>query len=127
MTVSETRTLIVGYIELAKIDNGTRTPGHPTDVFAAEFLELHARHGKPSTVESDIYMLGEYILPAFGHVTMDAVSLEQVRGWFACLADQPGIASRALPVLSVMMLMAEPWRYHAQKHRPPPEHETLPG
>ena len=44
MTVSETRTLIVGYIELAKTDNGTRTPGHPTDVFAAEFLELHARH-----------------------------------------------------------------------------------
>ena len=44
MIVSEARTLILGYIELAKIDNGTRTPGHPTDVFTAEFLELHTRH-----------------------------------------------------------------------------------
>ncbi len=59
-------------------------------------------------------MLGEYIQPAFGHVTVDAVSLEQVRDWLACLADQPGIASPALPVLSMMMRTAEPWRYRAQ-------------
>ena len=44
MTVSEARTLIVGHIVLAGTDNGARTPGHPTDVFAAEFLELFARH-----------------------------------------------------------------------------------
>ena len=59
-------------------------------------------------------MVGRYFLPAFGHVTVDAVSLEQVRDWFACLADQPGIASPALPVLSMMMRIAEPWRYRAQ-------------
>ena len=44
MTVSEARTLIASYIELVGTDNGTRTPGHPTDVFAAEFLELYAGH-----------------------------------------------------------------------------------
>ena len=107
--------------------SGARTVGRLTDVFAAEFLELYARHGMSSTVESKIYMVGGYIQPAFGHVTVDAISLEQVRDWFACLADQPRIASRALPILSIMMPMAGPWRYRAQKHRPPPAHETRPG
>ena len=94
--------------------SGARTVGRLTDAFAAEFLELYARHGKSSTVESKIYMVGRYIQPAFGHVTVDAISLEQVRDRFACLADQPGIASPALPILSMMMRKAEPWRYRAR-------------
>ncbi len=40
---AEARKLIAAFLDTAKNDNGPRTPGHPMDAFAAEFLERHAR------------------------------------------------------------------------------------
>ena len=56
-------------------------------------------------------MVRSYILPAFGHMTVDAIAVEHVKDWFASMAEQPGSANRAMPVLSVMMRMAELWGY----------------
>ena len=49
---AEARKLIASYIEPARKDNGPRTPGHPMDAFAEEFLERYARHWKPRTGHS---------------------------------------------------------------------------
>ena len=44
---AEARRLIAAFLDTAKNDNGPRTPGHPMDVFAAEFLDRQARHWNP--------------------------------------------------------------------------------
>ena len=114
----EARRLIASYIEPAKQDNGPRTPGHPMDAFAEEFLERYARHWKPSTLTASTCVVRNHILPAFGHMTVDAIAVEHVRDWFASMADKPGSANRAMPALSVMMRMAELWGYRPHNSNP---------
>ena len=114
----EARRLIASYIEPATKDNGPKTPGHPMDAFAAEFLERYARHWKPRTLTASAYVVRNHILPAFGHMTVDAITVEHVRDWFASMADKPGSANRAMPVLSIMMRMAELWGYRTHNSNP---------
>ena len=122
MTVSEARAearkLLAAFLDTVKNEGGPRTPCHPMDAFAAEFLDRQAWLWKPRTLESNTYMVGKYILPAFGHMTVDAITVEQVRDWFASLAERPGSANRAMPVLSVMMRMAELWGYRPHNSNP---------
>ena len=114
----EARKLIATFIEPAKKDNGPRTPGHPMDAFAGEFLERYARHWKPSTLADSTYIVRKQIFPAFGHLTVDAITVEHVKDWFASMADRPGSANRAMPTLSVMMRMAEVWGYRPHNSNP---------
>ena len=114
----EARSLIASYIEPAMKDCGPRTPGHPMTVFADEFLERHGRHWKPRTVATNGGILRRDILPAFGHMTVDAIAEDDVKRWFASLSERPGVANRAMPVLSVMMRMAELWGYRAHNTNP---------
>ena len=60
-------------------------------------------------MESNAYMVRKYILPAFGHMTVDSIAVEHVKDWFASMAEKPGSANRAMPVLSTLMRMAELW------------------
>ncbi len=64
----EARGLLASFIEPAKTDNGPKTPGCPMAKFVEEFLERYARHWKPSTLESNRYLIRNHILPAFGHI-----------------------------------------------------------
>jgi len=114
----EARRLIATYIKPAKTDSGPRTPGHPMDAFAEEFLDRQAHRWKPRTLESNAYMVRKYILPAFGHMTVDSIAVENVRDWFASMSERPGIANRAMPVLSMMMRMAELWGYRPHNSNP---------
>ena len=91
----EARRLIASYIEPVKTGNSPKTPGHPMTEFADEFLERYARHWKPVTLENSAYIVRKYILPTFGHITVDAIAVEHVRDWFASMADRPGSANRA--------------------------------
>ncbi len=88
------------------------------DPFAAEFRDRQVRHWKPRTLESNAYMVRKYILPAFGHMTVDSIVVERVKGWFASMAEKPGSANRAMPVLSTMMRMAELWGYRRHNSKP---------
>ena len=115
---AEARRLIASFADTAKKDGGPRTPGYPMDAIAAEFLYRQARHWKPTTQESNAYMVRKYILPAFGHLTVDAIAVEHVKDWFASMADRPGSANRAMPVLSMMMRMAELWGYRPHNSNP---------
>ena len=115
---AEARRLLATFIDPARKDNGPKTPGRQMDAFASEFLERYARHWKPRTLESNTYLVRKYILPAFDHLTVDAITVEHVRDWFASMADRPGSANRAMPVLSVMMRMAELWGYRPHNSNP---------
>ena len=114
----EARRLIVTFIDTIKKNDGPRTPGHPMDAFAAEFLERQARHWKPRTLETNQWMVRKYILPAFGHLSVDALTPEQVQDWFASMSERPGAANRSMPVLSMMMKMAELWGYRLHNTNP---------
>ena len=91
---------------------------HPMDAFADEFLDRQAHRWKPRTLECNARIVRKDILPAFGDATVDAITVEQVRDWFAALSDRPGLANRAMPVLSMMMRMAELWGYRAHNSNP---------
>ena len=114
----EARRLIASYIEPVKTGNGPRTPGHPMNEFADEFLERYARHWKPRTLASSAYIVRKHILPAFGHLAVDEIAVEHVRDWFASMAGTPGNANRSMPILSVMMRMAELWGYRRHNSNP---------
>ena len=51
-------------------------------------------------------------------MTVDAIAVEHVPDWFASMADRPGSANRAMPVLSIMMRMAELWGYRPHNSNP---------
>ncbi len=114
----EARRLIAAFTHSVKNDGAPRTPGHPMDAFAAEFLDRQARHWKPATVRTNTDIVRKDILPAFGHLTVDAVTAEHVRDWFASMSARPGSANRAMPVLSMMMRMAELWGYRPHNSNP---------
>lgn len=90
LTVPEARKLIAVFLDTVKKDNGPRTPGHPMNAFAAEFLDHQARHWKPRTLESNAYMVGKYILPVFASLTVDTITVEHIKDWFASMAETPG-------------------------------------
>ena len=114
----EARELIAAFLDTMKNDGGPRTPGRPMDAFAEEFLERYARHWKPVTLENSAYVVRKYILPAFGHLTVNAITVEHVKDWFASMAERRGNADRSMPVLSVMMRMAELWGYRPHNSNP---------
>ncbi len=86
--------------------------------FAKEFLDRQAHRWKPRTRETNTRIVCKYIVPTFGDRTVDAITVEQVKEWFASLSDRPGVANRSMPVLSVMMRMAERWGYRAHNTNP---------
>ena len=114
----EARRTLATLLEVPEKKRGPRYPGRPMDLFAEEFLERHARFWKPRTLEANAYLLRRFILPALAHLTVDAITVDHVRNWFASLSDRPGIANRAMPVLSVMMRMAELWGYRVHNTNP---------
>ncbi len=114
----EARRLIAHFTEPAKVGVGPRTPGHPMTAFAEEFLDRQALRWKPRTRETNTRIVRKYILPTFGDTTVDAITVEQVKEWFASMSERPGVANRSMPVLSVMMRMAERWGYRAHNTNP---------
>ena len=114
----EARKLLATFLDTVKKDAARRRPGRPMDAFAEEFLDRYARHWKPRTLQSNRYLLRNHILPAFAHLTVDAITVEHVRDWFASMAERPGSANRAMPLLSVMMRMAELWGYRPHNSNP---------
>ena len=82
-------------------------------VFAEEFLSRYRRNWKPGTYAVSLAILRREILPFFAERTVGDIARTDVARWFAGMADRPGLANRALPVLSVMMREAELYGYRA--------------
>jgi len=75
----EARRRIAGYTEPAVRHKGLKSPGRPTTAFAGEFLDRQAHRWKPSTRETNAGIGRRDIRPAFGGMTVDAVTAEHVR------------------------------------------------
>ena len=114
----EARRPIASLTEPTKQDNGPRTPGHPMTAFANEFLERQAHRWIPRTRDTNTRIVRNDILPAFGDTTVDAITVEQAKKWFAPISERPGVANRSMPILSAMMPMAELWGYRARNTNP---------
>ena len=114
----EARRVLATLLDEPEQRGGPRHPGRPMAEFAEEFLERYARHWKSNTLESSAHALRKHILPALGHLAVDEIAVEHVRDWFASMADRPGTANRSMPVLSVMMRMAELWGYRPHNSNP---------
>ena len=108
-TRREARKLLATFIDPARNGNGPRTPSHPMGAFAAEFLDRQAQHCQAPDPGVQHLHGRQVHPPAFGRMTVDAVTVEHVKDRFASMADRPGAANRAMLVLSVMMRMAELW------------------
>lgn len=85
----EARKLIAHFTEPAKTGIGPRTPGHPMKAFAEEFLDRQAHRWKPRTRQANERILRKDILPVFGDMTVDAITPEQVKDWFASMSERP--------------------------------------
>ena len=114
----EARQLIASYTEPEFRHTGPRSPGHPMASFAEEFLDRQAPRWKPKTRRTNARIIQKNILPSVGGMTVDAVTVEHIRDWFASMSARPGIANRAMPVLSMMMKMAELRGYRAHNSNP---------
>lgn len=114
----EARRVLPGLADPPARNAGPRYPGRPMADFAAEFLERHARHWKPRTRQANRRIVQNEILPVLGHLAVDDIGPGHVRDWFAAMADRPGTANRSMPVLSVMMRMAELWGYRDHNTNP---------
>ncbi len=96
---------------------GAAAPGPPAVPWTPS-PPRHARHWKSRTLKTNKGVIDKHILPAFGHLTVDALTRELVQDWFASMSACPGSANRAMPVLSTMMRMAELWGYWVHNSNP---------
>ena len=115
---AEARRLLATFIEPARKDTRTQDAWPPDARLRQEFFDRQARTGRPRHWTPTPTWSASPILPAFDHLTVDAVTVEHVKDWFASMADRPGAANRAMPVLSVMMRMAELWGYRPHNSNP---------
>ena len=86
--------------------------------FVQDFMRRHARRWKPSTRESNRSHIDRHLVPFFGTMRVAEIARTDVRRWFDSMSGAPGIANRALPVLSVMMRQAELWDLRPQGSNP---------
>ena len=133
LTADEARGMAVAEIETAQTERKT---GPLMRDFADEFIRRRAHRWKPSTRKSNLHLLRRTILPCLGGMRVAEVNRANVQRWFDSLSGTPGVANRALPVLSVMMTAAELWDLRPQgsnpcrnmrRYRMKPRERFLPG
>ena len=116
---AEARKLIAAFLDTVKKDRGHRTPGQPMDAFAEEFLDpLRPPLEAPDPAIQQVSSFATTSCPPSVNLTVDAITVAHVKDWFASMADRPGSANRAMPLLSVMMRMAELWGYRPHNSNP---------
>ena len=115
LTAAEAREKAIAEIGKAKTE---RQAGPLMREFVWEFVRRRARLWKPATQRSNLGHINRAILPCFGGMRVAEIARADVQRWFASLSGTPGVANRALPVLSVMMTAAEHWDIRPQGSNP---------
>ena len=115
LTAAEAREKAIAEIGKAKTE---RQAGPLMREFVWEFVRRRARRWKPATRRSNLGHINRAILPCFGGMRVAEITRADVQRWFASLSGTPGVANRALPVLSVMMTAAEHWDIRPQGSNP---------
>jgi len=78
--------------------------------FKDEWLAWQSTKAKPSTIESYASKLRAQILPAFGHVALDAIGPRQVAAWVASRADL-SIRTRSAAVVLLRQILRQAKRW----------------
>ncbi len=96
--------------------------------FAARYMTEYAPgKKKPSSIETDRINLRCHILPAFGNLTVAAITRADVVRLHQGMKDTPGAANRTLALISHMLNVAEKWGLrpdganpcrHVEKYKP---------
>ena len=105
MTVAEARARARGL--LASIRSGQPDRETLFETVAEEAFRRHGRQWKPSTLLRNRNYLDKHILPRFAGQRIADITPQEVRDWFASLHATPVSADRSMPVLSVIMTVAE--------------------
>ncbi|MXX88419.1 MAG: tyrosine-type recombinase/integrase [Boseongicola sp. SB0677_bin_26] len=107
MTVAEARDRARGM--LASIRAGRPASGEETlfEAVAETAFRRHGRNWKESTLSVNRHYLRNQILPWFRGRQIAEITAQDVRDWFAALHATPVSADRSMPVLSVIMKVAE--------------------
>ncbi len=107
MTVEEARDRARGM--LASVRTGRPASDEETlfEAVAETAFRRHGRNWKPGTLSIKQQYLRKQILPWFGGRQIADISPQDVRDWFASLHATPVAADRSMPVLSVIMKVAE--------------------
>ncbi len=74
---------------------------------AEEAFRRHGQQWKPSTLLRNRHYLNKHILPRFTGLRIADITPQEVRDWFAAMHATPVSADRLMPVLSVIMTVAE--------------------
>ena len=105
MTVTKARERARGL--LASIRSGQPDGEALFETVAEEAFHRHSRQWKPSTLSVNRYYLDKYILPRFAGQRIADITTQEVGDWFAAMHATPVSADRSMPVLSVIMTVAE--------------------
>ena len=105
MTVAEARERARGL--LASLRSGRPDGETLFEAVAEEAFRRHGRQWKPSTLSVNRHYLDKHILPRFAGQRIAGITPQDVRDWFAALHATPVSADRSMPVLSVIMTVAE--------------------
>ena len=107
MTVKEARATARDM--LAAIRTGRPTSDEETlfEAVAETAFRRHGRNWKPSTLSKNRNYLRTQILPRFAGRQIAEITPQDVRDWFASMHATPVSADRSMPVLSVIMKVAE--------------------
>ncbi len=94
------------------------TPDIPFETVAEEVFRRYARNWKPSTLYVNQGYYKNQILPWFEGHPVAAITVSDVRRWFASLHETPVAADRSAPILSVIMRQAEVYGYRPEGTNP---------
>ena len=94
---------------LAAIRTGCPVSDEETlfEVVAETAFRRHGRNWKPGTLAKNRNYLRKQILPRFAGRQIAGITPQEVRDWFASMHATPVTADRSMPVLSVIMKVAE--------------------
>ena len=88
------------------------------ETVADEVFRRYARNWKPSTLNVNQRYYRNQILPWFEGQPIAAITVSDVRRWFASLHETPVAADRSAPILSVIMRQAEVYGYRPEGTNP---------
>lgn len=100
---------MVATVRAALLDARQRRNRAPTlEDFAPTFLEIARGRNKPSEVEAKRSILANYLLPAFGAVSLDAIDYTAIQDYSTRLVGRvsPKTVNNSLTVLRRMLVLA---------------------
>jgi len=92
---------------LVSLRSGQRDGGMLFETVAEEAFRRHGRQWKPSTLAMNLHYLNKHILPRFAGQRIADIAAQDVRDRFAAIHATPVSADRSMPVLSVIVTVAE--------------------